>query len=78
MIDAADLLDVMMTELDKIATTTEGTPKQPLLEVHRRAGEALRAGNLLRPSKLTRTLCACPNERRVRCREDRTYTRLTL
>lgn len=39
------LIDGCMTTLDWISTTTEGTPKQPFLDIHRRVGEQMRTLN---------------------------------
>ncbi len=43
--------DDVMTTLDWVSTSTEGTPKQPFLEIHRRVGEQMRQLNAWRAAR---------------------------
>jgi hypothetical protein len=43
--DCKATIDHLMTALDKISTMHEGSPKPHDLEVHRIAGDAMRAGS---------------------------------
>jgi hypothetical protein len=40
------LVEIAMDTLDWISTTTEGTPKEPFLSIHRRVGVAMQAINI--------------------------------
>jgi len=40
--------DALLTELDRIATMAEGTPASTLMEINRRAGEAIAIARALR------------------------------
>jgi hypothetical protein len=50
------LVEIAMDTLDWISTTTEGTPKEPFLSIHRRAGVAMRAINIAGAAKGTRAV----------------------
>ncbi len=48
---AASVLDDVMATLDWVSATTEGSPKQPFLEIHRRVAEQMRRLNTWRAAR---------------------------